>query len=258
MTRRNLWLVASQLRYEQLSYWRVPRRAVFTFGFPVMFLLLFGSLQAGSRIESLGIDWTTFYVPGILAYGLVTQAFSNMTVSMAAARDSGLIKRVQGAPLPWWAWVAGRIGSTVLLVALSCAITLTVGVLVFGVEVRLATLPGLLAAIVVGTICFTSLGVGITRLVPSADAAGPLQAFMVTPLALVSGIFFPLEGGPDWLEKLAGAFPIEPLADVLHNAFDPAAAGPGFVGADLAVLALWSVAGIWLMMQFLAKVGERT
>ncbi len=255
--RGNLALVASQFRYEQLAYWRTPRRAVFTFAFPVMFLLLIGSLQQGARIEALGIDWTTFYVPGILAYMLVTQAFSNMLVSMAAARDSGLIKRVRGAPVPWWAWVAGRIGSTVAITGVACALTLAVGALAFGVAVPMATVPGLLAAIVAGTVCFTALGIGAARFVPSADSAGPLQALLVTPMALVSGIFFPLTGAPQWLQSLAGALPIEPLADALHHAFDPAVSGPGLAGSDLAVLGLWALLGVWLTMRFLDGVEKR-
>jgi ABC-2 type transport system permease protein len=254
--RRNLTLVASQVRYEQLAYWRTPRRALFTFGFPVMFLLLFGSLQQGTRIDSLGIDWTTFYVPGILAYMLITQAFSNMLVSMASARDSGLIKRVRGAPVPWWAWVAGRIGSTVAITTLACVITLAIGALAFGVEVPAATLPGLLAAIVAGTVCFTALGIGATRFVSSADSAGPLQALLVTPIALVSGIFFPLTG-PQWLQSLAGALPIEPLAHALHHVFDPAASAPGLAGSDLAVLGLWTLLGAWLTVLFLEGVEKR-
>ena len=253
----DLKLLASQIRYEQIAFWRNRRLAFFTFGFPLMFLVIFGSLNQGRQLESLGINWETFFVPGILAYGLVTQAFSNIAISMATARDNGVIKRVQGAPVPWWTWVAGRIGSTVLVTVLMCAVTLLVGTLLLGVDVRAATLPGLLLAIVLGTICFTPLGVGFVRMLPSADTAGPMQAFVVMPVAFISNIFFPLEEAPAWVGQVADALPLKPLADALHTAFDPTTAAPGIAWPNLEALGIWSLVGIWLMMRVLSGMRKR-
>ena len=47
-------LSVHQLGYEQKSYWRNPASAGFTFAFPVIFLVLFGSLNTGSTIDFLG------------------------------------------------------------------------------------------------------------------------------------------------------------------------------------------------------------
>jgi ABC-2 type transport system permease protein len=52
--RRDLGLVAWQVRYEQRSYWRNRGRGVFTFVFPLMFLVIFGSLDKGAQISSRG------------------------------------------------------------------------------------------------------------------------------------------------------------------------------------------------------------
>ena len=250
-------LVGLQLRYEQLAFWRNGRRAFLTLGFPLMFLLVVGTLTRGSQIDSLGISFETFYVPGILAYGVVTQAFSNLATSMVSARDTGVIKRVQGAPVPWSVWVAGRIASTVVVTCAMCGLTLGLGWALLGVEVRPETLPGLTLAIVMGTLCFTTLGIGLVPALPSVDTAGPMQAFLVTPVSLVSNVFFPLEAAPAWIDALAGALPLKPLADAMHVAFDPATAAPGIAGSDLLVLAIWSLGGVWLMMRFLKAATRR-
>ena len=43
-----------QIMWEQRAFWRNPPAAVFTFVFPLMFLLIFSSLYGDDRIEQLG------------------------------------------------------------------------------------------------------------------------------------------------------------------------------------------------------------
>ena len=49
--RRDLGLVAWQIRYEQRSYWRNRGRGVFTFIFPLMFLVIFASLNKNTHLN---------------------------------------------------------------------------------------------------------------------------------------------------------------------------------------------------------------
>ena len=59
-----------------------------------------------------------------------------MAISTAILRDEGILKRMQGTPLPRWAYVAARIGSTLMIVGAITALTLILGVTAFGVTLR--------------------------------------------------------------------------------------------------------------------------
>ena len=105
--KRDLGLVGWQIRYEQRAYWRNRGRGIFTFVFPLMFLVIFASLDKGAHISSRGgIPYDDFFVPGILAYGVIATTFVNLAISTAILRDEGVLKRMQGTPLPRWAYVA--------------------------------------------------------------------------------------------------------------------------------------------------------
>ncbi len=247
-----------QVRYEQRAFWRNRKWTVFTFAFPVMLLLIFGYLNSATTLDTRGdISYVSFYVPGILAYALVGTAFSNLALSFVHARDLGLIKRIQGTPLPWGAYVAGRVGSTLVTVGVMTALVLGIGAVLFGVGVRLSTLPGLVLALALGTACLASLGVAVARVLPSAEAAGPVQAILVMPVTFISGTFYPLDGSPAWLRDVARALPLQPLADALQVAFDPRTAGAGIAGTDLLLLAGWTVAGLWFARAFLRTLTRR-
>jgi ABC-2 type transport system permease protein len=252
--RRDLGLVLWQIRYEQRAYWRNRGRGIFTFVFPVMFLVIFASLNSSQRLHSLGgISYDTFFVPGILAYGVIGTTYVNMAISTAILRDGGVLKRMQGTPLPNWAYVAARIGSTVLIVAAMTVVTLGIGVAAYGVHIRVSTLPGLTVTLVLGTAAFTTIGIGITRFIPNAEAAPVVVNLTVLPLTFISNIWFPTNTLPSGLIDVAKFFPIRPLADGLQYPFNPHTVGAGFNGGDIRSLAIWTAVGIFLMLRFLRQ-----
>jgi ABC-2 type transport system permease protein len=252
--KRDLGLIAWQIRYEQRAYWRNRGRGIFTFVFPLMFLVIFASLDKGAHISSRGgIPYDDFFVPGILAYGVIATTYVNMAIGTAILRDQGVLKRMQGTPLPLWAYVAARIGSTIVIVLAMTVLTVGLGVVGYGVHVRASTVPGLLATLVLGTAAFTTLGIGITRFIPNAEAAPVVVNLTVLPLTFISSIWFPPTGMPKALIDVAKFFPIRPLADGLQYAFDPRTVGAGFNGQDVRTLAIWTIVGIFLMLRFLRR-----
>lgn len=238
-------LSVHQLRYEQLAFWRNPPAAVFTFAFPVMFLVVFASLNTGSRIEFLdGLPFNQYYVPSIAAFGLISACFTNLAMTLALRRDAGTLKRLRATPLPAAALLGGLLLNALVVAVVLLVVLLAVGVGFYDVEV-----PGqwvaLLLAVVVGVACFCSLGVAMSTLVRNADAAPAVVNGVLLPVALVSGVFFPLP--PDSvLSRIADFAPVRPLAQALFAAFDPRTPnglGAGIDWASLGVLVAWGVLG---------------
>jgi ABC-2 type transport system permease protein len=252
--RRDLGLALWQARYELRAFARNRGRGLFTFAFPLMFLVIFASLNQGVQISKRGnISYNDFFVPGILAYAVISTTFVNIAISTAILRDEGVLKRMQGTPLPRWAYVAGRIGSTVVIVFLMSAVTLALGNIAYGVTIRGDTLPAVLVALLLGTAAFTTLGIGIVRFIPNAEAAPAVVNLAILPLTFISGIWFVTDGMPKWLLDIAKIFPVRALADSLQYAFDPRTTGGGFKADDLRTLAIWVVVGTVLMIRFLRK-----
>ena len=250
--RRDLGLVAWQIRYEQRAYWRNRGRGIFTFVFPLMFLVIFASLDRGSHLSSLGgIPTDDFIVPGILAYAVITNTFFNMAIGTAILRDQGVLKRMQGTPLPRWAYVAARIGSCAILMASVSLLVIVAGVAVWGMDLRLPALPAIALALLLGTTAFTTLGIGLVRFIRNAETAPVVVNLIVLPLTFISNIWYPTNTLPQALRTIADLFPVKNLAAALQWAFDPRHHGLAFDGPALRNLAIWSVIGIALMIRYL-------
>ena len=170
---------------------------MFTFAFPLMFLVIFASLDNSGHISSLGgIPYDDFLVPGILAYGVIMTTFTNLSMTTTILRDAGVLKRMQGTPLPRWAYTAARIGSTCLVTATLAVVTIVGGILVWGVNLPAGALPGLVVTLLLGTAAFTTIGIGMAQFIPKAETGPVIINLIVLPISFISNIWYPTTGMP--------------------------------------------------------------
>jgi ABC-2 type transport system permease protein len=233
-------LTVRQAVMEQRNFWRSPEYALFTFALPLFLLLLLGAANGGSYLPG-HIRQIKVLVPSILAFGVIAAAYVNLGAKMAVLRHDGVLKRIRTTPLPAGAYLVGHIASTV---ATSLAIAGSMGVvgwLAFGTVPRLGGMFILASGLALGIVCFAALGLAVSSLIKSAESASPITNASYLPIAMISGIFDPTIGIPHWLSGAAGALPIKALAQVLEDAYTPAA--HAFPAVDLAILLAWAVAG---------------
>ncbi len=244
-------LLGRQVRYEQRMFWRNRARAISSVALPLMFLVVFNAINGSHHIEELGgISYATWFVPGILAYGLMMATFTNLAVSAAVSRDNGILKRVRGTGCPPWVFLAGKVISTFLTAVVLVTATLALGIGVYGVSIPWANLGGFALAVAAGTVCFTVLGLAVTTVIPNADAAPAILNLILLPLTFISGIWMVLADAPRWLTLVAEAFPVRALAHSLQQAVLPTTQAPAVIAADLLTLALWTVAGAVIALRW--------
>lgn len=246
-----LTLTLRQVRYENRSFWRNPPAAAFTFGFPVMFLFIFNTVFGNNTFELSGrsVNLSTFYVPALAAFSVISASFTNIAIGISFARDQGILKRVRGTPLPPVSYLTGRIIHATLIGIALVALMVAVGVLAYDVEIPSSTMPAFLVSLAVGSATFATLGLAVTALVPNADASPAIVNGIILPLLFISDIFFGPETSPEWLTRIADLFPVRHFAQALLSAYNPFQTGSGFEWDHLAVMAAWGVAGLLLALR---------
>ncbi len=247
----DLGLALRQVRYTNKAFWRNPASAFFTFAFPLMFLVIFTAIFGNDTLRLFGqeISTSTFYVGAIGTFSIITATYTNLAISVAFARDLGVLKRVRGTPLPAWAFMFGRIVHAILVAFLLVAIVVAFGSLFYGAEVPTDTLPAFLLTIAVGAASVSALGLALTAVIPNADASPAVVNASILPLLFVSDIFIPLQDPNAWYVTVAEVFPPYHFAKAMQAAaFSPT--GSGLRGEDLLILGAWGVAGVVLAVLF--------
>jgi ABC-2 type transport system permease protein len=241
----DLGLALRQVRFTNKAFWRNPASAFFTFAFPLMFLVIFTALFGNSTITVFGdeISTSTFYVSAIAAFSIITATYTNLAISITFLRDSGVLKRTRGTPLPAWAYMFGRIAHAILMALLLVAIVAAFGAAFYHATLPSRTLPAFVLTIVVGAASFSALGLAITSVIPNADAAPPIVNASILPLLFLSDIFIPIQDPTAWYVTVAKIFPVYHFSQAMKSAyFSPT--GSGIRGTDLLVIGIWGVAGL--------------
>jgi ABC-2 type transport system permease protein len=240
-----LALVAHQFRFDQKTFWRNPASVFFTVLLPIIFLFIFATIFGNDTIEELGgVKTTTYYVPAILTLAVISATMVSPAISITADRETGVLKRVRGTPLPSWVFIAGRVGNALVISLLMLVVVTVLGRIVYGVTIPGETLPAVLVTLLVGAASFACLGFAMTVIIPSEQAAPAVTNAIALPLYFISGIFIPESEIPDGVLHFADVFPFRHFFEAFFAAFDPNTTGVGFEWGNLAIVAAWGLAGL--------------
>jgi ABC-2 type transport system permease protein len=242
-------LAVHQFRYDQKVFWRNPASVGFTVLFPVMFLVLFELLFGSNKLEGLGVDSSTYYVPAIITLAVVSATFQNLAMSVTIDREDGLLKRSRGTPLPSWVFIAGRVGNSVVVAVLMLVLVSAMGRIAYGVEIPWERAPAVLITLALGAATFSCLGLALTAAIPSQSAAAPITNLVIFPLYFLSGVFVPESEVPDGVIQFSEAFPVRHFFEAFFTAWDPSTTGAGFEWGDLAIVAAWGLAGLAIALR---------
>jgi ABC-2 type transport system permease protein len=228
---------------------RDRRTLIFTFAFPLVLVTMFNALYSGQDVAAMGdaggkVRFAQFYTPSIGIFALASACYTGVALGIATARDTGLLKRVRGTPLPMSVYLGSWLTASALTGIAAVVLLFAVSVPAYGVHLYARTLPAAVVTLALGAATLAALGLAIASLVRTADQAMPLAQLTFLPLSFISGIFFPLEGAPGWVIHVAHAFPLFHIVNAFDACFAPQTPGGGWSGHDLAAIAVWGVAGL--------------
>lgn len=236
-------MVLALAGFELRGLLRNGEQLLLTLIIPVLLLAGFSesavlNLGHGRRID--------FLTPGIIALAVMSTAFTSQAITTGFERRYGVLKRLAATPLSRGGLVAARIVTVlaveVLQIAVIAAVALVLGWHPRGGVSAAAVTPVLVLA---GTAAFSGLAL---LMAGTLRAEATLAAANLVYLVLLGlgGVMFPLTKLPAGLRGVAGLLPISALSGGLRSVLRDSA---GLPLGDLAVLAVWAVAGIALAVR---------
>jgi ABC-2 type transport system permease protein len=251
-------LGASRTVYELRSYFRAGDAVFFTFLFPVVMLAIFsiafdGLGKVGAAPDgSGGISQAAYYLPGMIAAGILLSGVQNLGVDIATERGDGTLKRLAGTPFPVASYFLGKMGQVFVSSLAQIAILLLLARFAFNVS--LPTDLGHWATFawvyVLGILTSAVLGIAISRLPRTGKSA---TAVIIPPLLIlqfISGVYLNFGLLPGWLQNVASIFPLKWMAQGMRAAFLPDSFatveqnGGWDLGWVAVVLLAWLVIGV--------------
>ena len=224
---------------ETKIFLREPMGVVGSLAIPVLMFVLVGrALRMSPRGGGIPVSRLPFNITILTALLITLGAVQSLVAIMAIYREGWILKRLRATPLS----PVTILGSHVLV---KLALTFVGLVLMFVAGRRVlpsampASIPGFLAAVMLGTASVLSMGFVMASLVRSARFAQALAAAMTYVMLALSGVFFAVERLPGWLQVVAYALPTTHAVTLMRAiwAGAPWGAQLGTIGALAAIFA---------------------
>ncbi len=193
-------------------------RIVSAFAQPLIYLTVMGTgLGATVRVAAAppGFSYMAFMYPGILGMTvLFTSLFS--AISVIWDREFGFLREILVAPISRASIVLGKVLGGATVATFQGMVLLLLAPIV-GVPLGAGQIAELGIVMFLAASALTSLGLAIASRMSSMEGFQVVMNFLVIPMWLLSGAFFPLRGLPGWMVILTRIDPLTYAVDALRG-----------------------------------------
>lgn len=181
---------------------------------PLLYMLGLGYGLGQFLGEVNGVPYLTFLAAGTLAYSVMNSAtfetlysaFSRMHVQRTWDAILNTPLTLNDVLLGEFAWAASKSllsGAAILLVIWALGLYADFGLTLM-----------LLPVILLTGLCFAGLGLAVNAVAPNYDFFMYYFTLVITPMVLLSGVFYPTDALPAWLAAAAGWLPLTHAIDL--------------------------------------------
>ena len=223
-----------ETRYEFVRLLRTKAFSFSVIGFPVMFYLLFGSMNRGNF-------FARYIVATYSCMGVVSACLFGIGMGLAMERAQGWLELKQASPMPRFAYLFAKLVSCAAFSLIIVGILLLLGITIGGATIAAGEALRLAAVILASSVPFAAMGLLASLLVPPNSGPG-IMNLIYLPMSFASGFWMPITMLPHWLRVIAPALPTYHLGQLALQIF-------GFAQPGCSVLLHWEVlAGFTLLM----------
>ncbi len=210
-----MWVVA----YRELLRFVQERSRVFSsFAMPLLFLVIFGA--GFNRIIGAmtpGVDFIQFMYPGIIAMTVLMNSVMS-GLSVVWDREFGFLKEILVAPLGRSGIVLGKaVGSATVSVVQGVIMLMLAPIL--GISLSPMLVLKLIPTLFVISVSLSGLGILVASRMRSQQGFQIIVQIIIMPLIFLSGVFFPVNNVPTWLEVISKINPLTYGVDAIRHLF---------------------------------------
>ena len=210
-----------------------------------------GTMLAQQNVQGLGVDPNTslalvkpynvqttgsiegefsyfdFIAPGIMAMTVMMSVMTGLPAAISQEREVGTLDGMMVAPISRLAVILGKTLAQMARGILQGVLILVLAVTLFGVTVH-GNILLVFALLLLGVFSFVGLGVVLTSFAKDQETAVMLMMTLMFPMMFLSGVFFPIEQMPWFMQSISKVLPLTYVADALRKVM--------VLGADIPVL----------------------
>jgi ABC-2 type transport system permease protein len=173
------------------------------------------NVQTTGAVEG-NFSYFDFVAPGIMAMTVMMSVMTGLPAAISQEREVGTLDGMMVAPINRLSVILGKTLAQMARGILQGVLILVLAMTLFGVTVHGSILL-VFALLLLGVFSFVGLGVVLTSFAKDQETAVMMMTTIMFPMMFLSGVFFPIEQMPWFMQGIAKFLPLTYVADSLRK-----------------------------------------
>ncbi|MFH0816323.1 MAG: ABC transporter permease [Methanobacteriota archaeon] len=200
-------------------------------------------------------NYFQFVAPGIIAMTVMMSLMTGLPHAISYEKDMGTLDGMLAAPISRLSIILGKVMAQTVRGIVQAAIILTLAIVLFGVTIH-GSIFLVIALILLSVFSFVGLGILITSFSDREETATMVMMALMFPMMFMSGVFFPIQQMPWYMQALSKALPLTYAATALRKVM-VLGAGIESVWIEVAILFTFGVVLLAIAVPMFRKAMSR-
>ena len=181
-------IVFELAKLELKLFFREPITVIFTFGLPLIFLPVMGSVFGNAPNPNIyrGVGAMNFYTPAYISLVLASIGLIQLPVHLSAYKERGVLRRFRASSISGSAIFGSQTMVSLVVSLVGAAGVMAIGFLFFSVQAP-HDWVGVILMFLLGLLCFVAIGVLLGALLPNARATQGAGLILYVVMMLLGG-----------------------------------------------------------------------
>ena len=187
-------------------------------GFPLLLLIIFGSIPSFSRPKASlgGLTELDLYVPILIGFVIAMLALNVLPPVLATYREKGVLRRLRTTPVGPARVLTAQLVIDVAVVTVTMALILAVARIGYGVA--LPRQPGgFVLAALLAAVALLAVGLFVAAAAPTGRAANAIGGILFFPMMFFAGLWLPIAQMPAMLRHISHVTPLGAAVQALQD-----------------------------------------
>jgi ABC-2 type transport system permease protein len=185
--------------------------------YPILMLLIFGSIFGNQPGTLEGTRFIDTYIPALCAMNVITVSVFTLNINMVTQRESGVLRRYRVSPIRAVAVLLSHSMQGIFLVLAGAIEVIVVASFVWDISFSVTSMLMLFGCLLFGCLGFFSLGFALSGLASSAGAASGLAMVVFFPSLFLSGIAMPVSVMPTIMQRVSEWLPMTHFVNTVQG-----------------------------------------
>ena len=186
-----------------------------------------------------GTRYIDFLVPGLISLGVMMSCMWGISYGIIEKRSKKLLRRLVATPMKKSHFLMALITVRITMNFLESLILLLFSLIAFKISVQ-GSLSALILLYLAGNVSFSGIAIFVSSHTSNTEVGNGLINFVVTPMMVLSGIFFSYQNFPEWSLPVIKNLPLTMLTDGIRSVFNEGA-GYNEVALPIMILTLTGI-----------------